>query len=407
MLDWLCSTFIYTKEDKSILNYFHPKLLIIRIIFELLSLGFLLTIPIAYFITADWVKYFTLYSYWSVSISIIAVGFGLSSSILKFISYYYYNTITPKGYNWYVNLIDYIRDGMILLSFLQLILSSSSFWMFVRSDDAGLTYASIAAHGIVIFVIILEYLFTVVYVSWWLLIISLYYAGAYYLFTIYLFFHTGDWIYDIENPVKFQKWFLLLIIAPLCQILFYFVVCVVNFAKNKIFAKIGKYFTSGWIKQRIRLGVDAKSHLKIELFISSLTSFIFDLISAFVLIGNLVHIIQQNAGLFTPLLFWEILYFQCEFISFLLLLDYIFVSQKQRVIRYLEGLGLITLIFQIIRLVYGFIGFGIYYHHNWVWFFVSCFSVSFLSILLKLILFHFTSMNKSTAEIFNESENYF
>jgi hypothetical protein len=113
-------------------------------------------------------------------------------------------------------------------------LVSIGFWLFVFNPSKPIYYSTIAAHGITAIIIIVEFIFSTVTVSWWDFFTIMGFNTAYTTFGSIYFQVTGKWVYESQNPSTTKNYILNYFLNYLLMIVLYIVLKLISFTRNKI-----------------------------------------------------------------------------------------------------------------------------------------------------------------------------
>lgn len=276
---WILSSLSvhYNERESLIIQSFNPQFNWFHILKRLLFIVVDFSILVTYIEKTNSIwGYLSLYSYWAVSIHLGGTLFLITASLIRLFGYYKYGfyalkiedspskkeTQPPRqtkklvpfpqnknkdlestqlNFKNVLLLFDVIGSILLIISILQLTISSVSFWICMKFDW-GYGYPTIVSHYVVLFLALFEFFTSIIYMHWWGLVWSLFYAGIYYNFSILVFFVYGYWIYDFQDPKKFSGWILLTIIVIVAQFIVYFALFFLNLLKTKTYIYINQHY---------------------------------------------------------------------------------------------------------------------------------------------------------------------
>jgi hypothetical protein len=119
-------------------------------------------------------------------------------------------------------------------------LVSIGFWLFVFNPSSPIYYSTIAAHGITAIIILVEFIFSTVNVSWWDFFTIMGFNTAYTTFGSIYFQVTGKWVYESQNPLTTKNYILNYFLNYILMIVLYVVLKLFSFARNKLVTFIYK-----------------------------------------------------------------------------------------------------------------------------------------------------------------------
>lgn len=263
---WCSFSMHYNEKESLIIQSFNPQFnwfhIFKRILFIIVDFSILITYIER--TNSIW-GYLSLYSYGAVSIHLASTVFLITGSIIRCVGFYKYGLYKfklkdfkedkvenkPKkdkeinsnlnNFKYALLFFDMVGGILLVISILQLTISSVSFWICMKFDW-GYGYPTIVSHYVVIFLALFEFFTCIIYMHWWGLVWSLFYAGIYYSFSILVFFVYGYWIYDFQDPKKFSAWILLTVIVIISQFIVYFALFFLNLLKTKIYIYINQHY---------------------------------------------------------------------------------------------------------------------------------------------------------------------
>lgn len=382
--------FKYSQNDDKVLRGFNPLGLFILSILRILCVGVCISIFINCEVTKEWYAFFILFSYWDVALAGVTFLICVIMDYMRLIPYFFgLDWLENPKYNWYLGIVNILRDSLSIVTILELMISSGSFWMFVRFDFS-LGYATIMAHLPVLIFKFINYMFMVVHIGWWSLMFTLIYAGGYYCFTIAIYYQfDGWWVYDIENPALFGKWWLLIVITCVGLSLGYFMMLPFNFIKNKLYVFFQDHFLHMYLKrQLLQFSMRFKEYIKSELFLISSTLMFVEFIGGVLIILSISKQVLGNPLLTIQLVF-ESLFCVFGLASLIFSLDFVFFSSDMRILRIAHESNQLFLILHAGRCLYALICLIVFAFTNLLWIFISTLTFALISTGLRFVLNYF------------------
>jgi hypothetical protein len=379
-----------SSHEKNALELFDPMFLILRGVYELFVL--LVCISIQLFIS-DYSHTIILYSYIAIYATIVTFVIVLTGTCLKIILYLGYKYTRTQIR--IINFLDYLRDGLLTVIFVQLFITSNSFWISVKFNPFGLSYSSFMSHTIVILLVFIEILFTVMYISWYVLPISMYYTFCYYFFLLTYFFHHDTWIYTALDPAIDQYWIFVVFAVPIGQGVFFIIFYYLNFLKNKIYAQIFiNTMNPTLLKVELIFGVTNREESRYKIFLVS-TMIVFLVIYSCVI--NLILLATNfSSSVFRIQFVFEILYTILECFMFFFYITFVYVDFSIFVLFIFSGLSYILL---IIKSIFCLAGIYSFYGQNTCWIYFGSLSFVSMTVFLKVFLDYFViQLDKSVRE---------
>lgn len=222
-----------TEEECVRANSFFVYYIPLRLVYEFISFLICLGISAWYLATNSIERHFILYSYWANAVCIVMF---LSSFIHTYTFYYALKHksewINSQHIKVYLSVLKIFRDGLMYIIIMNLAVSAAAYWGFI-GFSASTPLVTTLDHSLNLLLVIILYYCTPVYETIWFLVISLYYAADYYLFSIVIFYTSNYWIYWVEAfPIS---WGALCLGIFILQIAIYIILILVNYIKNRQF----------------------------------------------------------------------------------------------------------------------------------------------------------------------------
>ena len=381
---------IYTEKDDEILRSYSPHILWINLIYELISLVFYVSVMITYFMKPDGgvFLYFTLYSYWGNTLATVSTIISMISTIPRLFIYYYNKKyLRNKNVNWWLNLIDNIRDGILVLALLQLSISSGSFWL-GYSLDFKLGYPTIMAHSIVVLALIILYLQLIVYVNWWILVLCINYSGSYYNLTIVIYYQYNFWLYEVQDPTICQTWYNLASLSIIIQVVLFVLFYIINTIKNKLYAWIQYYIQLPVLKQKLEFAIRKKEHYKVEIILVNIILSITLIWRFIVVMNNGFKIISRSVVISIVLMLSEFVYFiiSCVLCLYIYNIAFKHIGEGEEYFSYIKYLNRLLCSYDIVIFVISTIVFFGYILSYISWLFLGLMILSIIILISRMIL---------------------
>jgi hypothetical protein len=364
----LFSSIHYNRKESLIIQSFNPQFTIFHIIKRFIFIVVDFSILITYIEKTNSVwGYLSLYSYWAVSIHLASELFLFIASLIRIVGFYKYNlyescgkivgnnnlslelplvkvdgnnsdtrinnlarkyskknkpliaiettyrkspseTTMQNNFKVILLIFDIIGSMLLVISILQLIISSVSFWICMTFEwDYG--YPTIVSHYVVLFLALFDFFTSVIYMYWWGLVWSLFYAGIYYNFSILVFFVYGYWIYDFQDPKKFSGWILLTFITIAAQFVVYILLFFSNLIKTKVFIYLNEhYFKATTLYDEHTQTKTINDYYHTDLFVWGISTILIQFVEiAFSTFGSLI--LGNNVLIYTIITIQSILFF--------------------------------------------------------------------------------------------------
>jgi hypothetical protein len=390
---------------EQVLHGFNPHLLKLRLCYEVFCIIICLSVFIVEELTTEWYWYFILYSYWAVTISFITFVNAAISTIMRLKICQDDNLLRNKRYIWWLNLIDISRDVWIVLSLIQTAISSLAFWCFTK-PAWSIGYPSLVAHTLIVILLFFLFCFTITHISWWSLILSLFYAGSYYCFTLMYYLVYRYWAYTLEDPSYTDKWYYLAIISTVLQFLFYFIIGILNHLKEHIYFNLYQKYPCEIIYDRIIFATRRKEYLKSEILFALVTISFIEIYSGIITIISIYMIINEAFTILLAHIIFEC--FICVFVLIALVMafEYIFYDGTKDSLSHTKTLAVVVFLCYCIRIVFGVVMIYIYNVTDIFWIYCSVIMMTAMLLLTTVILFYFLRMSKDFTEEYDPIINF-
>lgn len=375
----------YNVDEHKILRSFSPFIVVVEAISSFIFLLISISVFFVYVEGGDngWNWYFSLYSYWAMTLVIIALSFAFVYALTR-IFMYYRNMELISIYSNYLNFLNIFRDSILIVALLNSFISTTYYLGYIGFSASG-GYATIISHGPHLLFLLFIFFISVVYFSLDVLAMSLIYCGVYYTFTIILFYkNNGWWVYDLQDPNYYDKWWSITVVVILAQIGFYFLLALLQFLKNKFICWIyKKYVHVTLVREVHEFSTKIEDHVKIKLLVVTTILILIDIYtSAYLIIcfGYLIRtefmvgliglIIASFIGVINVLL--EIYFSISIFVG-----DY----RDSVIIKYLNSF---LIVFCILKFLLSIILFFIFAYEARCWIWWGLMLISLMEILLRI-----------------------
>ncbi len=168
----------------------------------------------------------------------------------------------------WMNVIHYIRDILIVILWIQLVTTAIAFWVSWYINQYVLQLNSYLSHGGLLGVHLILVFMTTYYLSFWSVLISVFYTIFYYFFLVWLFLQSGHWLYPSLDPVQNPLWYLIVGLMPFAQLIGFGVIHLITWFKNRFFLKLQEQSNLEMIQIKLQYAVTWKDYLRLEVAIS-------------------------------------------------------------------------------------------------------------------------------------------
>lgn len=305
--DGCCATGLSNKS-KLILQSSIPSVLLLRIVLQIIFGGIMLSVMIKYATEVYWSNMLLWYSYWAVIFDGFVFFFGAATDISRYLYCYLYyknkaltetslrqtegvgflerlklmtNTTYDTEFLYLMYALDTLRDGLYVVASLQTPTSHIAFWIcwYVQPWDIG--YASIVGHTVGVPFVFIMITLTTIYVSWWSLVLSLFYITGYFFYHIFVYYRDSFWVYGSLDPAQNPAWAYLIIGIPLAQVLTYFILCAFIWVKNRLLLLLESTFQFNVYNTNPMIEVTQLLHNKLQLATSQSMIFLYSMFILF------------------------------------------------------------------------------------------------------------------------------
>lgn len=396
------SLFNYSIKEDKILRSFNPNLVAFSLVYNIFCELFYLSILVSYSVKLDggFLMYSALYSYWGVTLAAIASLYSIISASMRLHAFYYRKELfKEKSFHWWLNFVDVFRDCFIIVSILQLCLSSGTFWIFCPFDWAY-GFPTIMSHYIVLVLVVILYFITIVYVSWWNLALALCFCGVYYSFTILVYYVTdGWWVYSIQDPKVFPVWFLILILSVIAQMIIYFIISIINIIKNKIYVALQVHILEmPIVKQKIEFAIGKQDHLNIEILLTSVIMLFVGICNMIIVIWSLFMVTEYMEVVIVIFIIVEIISGVLSLLTSLFGVSYVVNNNELWVLQIIKKVNMLLIIVNGCKFVAGVVLFFVTLPQKVCWVFLAILIFSMISFSNEIILEYFIWTRLTTNE---------
>ncbi len=283
------------KEDGSLTYIIYPKYVYLGIIAAFSNIIVSVTIIIAFSMETSWLNLFQWYSYWAIFSTIFAMIIVIAFAYIELRVVQEHST--NKRIVWQFCILNMLRDWCLMVLFIQLSITSISFWISWACNPYTLRYSSIASHSVLYVMTIVVMLMTVINVRWTSLLFSIYFSIAYYFFTMDVFYLKGTWIYAGMNPSN-NFWYIVAISIPISECLLYICAKWVNYYKNKFYSWIWAYDIS-----KTTLTIEEKDAKRMDHVASITIYIIMSVFAEFVIISSILNVLDSGIVIKYPVYF--------------------------------------------------------------------------------------------------------
>jgi hypothetical protein len=388
----------WSPEDKIVLESFHPVGVLFRLFFEILGLAVNFSVFLLYCLDSYFVTIFVWYSDWAIFFGCAFWSVAIISSLLQLAFYHSEGPVgLSKAAQRWVNIVHRVRDLLMGVLCIQLAMTCISFWISWYMDPYPLPANSIISHSVVWILVIVEMFISVYYLSYWVLLVSVFYTIIYYFFLCWLQYQTGHWQYPALDPSKTPLWYLIVGLMPVAQVIGYYLMRGISWVKNYMVIELQRKWKFDLIRIRLEYALKLKDILRMEISIAVWLLYALVIYGVAIILGCSTHFMNLISWWPWTITLLQVAYGVVETCCFGAHLIYLkretytddFTEKSIARAKVIYSWNVPPLMFQVGFLTMSIDGLVTNWGTPMVWMFFAMMGITAMQITVRLILYYF------------------